>query len=314
MPWAVTQPEGNLASFGNIALHGGDVGGLAAALAHLRYQQIKDAQDQAVNAGLYMKKLQDQAEADRAAAASIQSGQSAGLIPQGDYGTGPESAKYAMSLASQLETKRQRDLQATIEAAHAPYWKAQGDQAAAMAEWIRAGKPLSGPDSGSATGPNTYVDPTTGLTMVGRTSARGVTNYFPLATGLQPTTARTSAPPAQENIDAIIKGYGLTRSDFLDSTRQRGFVNGQPLPAGQPWTNATHIQIAPGDATKPTPSIPIDVFNSIKSQIVGADKNLAPGYGSTTAPKIADTRPIFQDANGNKAYKNPDGTFEPITQ
>ncbi len=31
-----------------------------------------------------------------------------------------------------------------------------------------------------------------------------------------------------------------------------------------------------------------------------------------TSPKAADARPVFKDAKGNRAYKNPDGSFEPI--
>lgn len=287
MPWATTNPEGNLAQFGNIALHGGDVGGLAAALAALRYKQIKDAQDAVVAAGEGIGKEMDKQQAEKAIAASIATGQNAGLIPQGDYGTGPEAGVFAKTLAQQMELSRLRSMQEQLDKNHQGLYDAQAAQANAMAHWINQDKPLAGPAANSsATGfdpTNPFrTDPVTGMVSVGRMSPRGVVNWFPIATGLQPTTARTSAPPAQENLDAIIKGYGLTRSDFLDSTHQYGLVNGQSLPAGQPWDAATHIRIKPADATKPSPDIPIDVFNSIKNQIISGQRT--PPNSATGAP------------------------------
>ncbi len=138
--WAQTSPEGNLAQFGNIQLHGGDVGGLAAALAALRYKQIKDAQDAVVAAGEGISKEMDKRQAEQAIAASIQTGQNADLIPQGSYGTGPTAGIMAMDLAKQLEVQRLRDMQQMLDKNHQGVYDAEAAYKNAMAGAIKSGQ------------------------------------------------------------------------------------------------------------------------------------------------------------------------------
>ncbi len=140
MPWAQTNPEGNLAQFGNIQLHVGDVGGLAAALAALRYKQIKDAQDAVVAAGEGIGKEMDKQKSDAAIAAAIQTGQNADLIPQGDYGTGPTAGIMSMDLAKQLEVQRLRDMQQMLDKNHQGAYDAEAAYKNALAGAITSGQ------------------------------------------------------------------------------------------------------------------------------------------------------------------------------
>ena len=77
-----------------------------------------------------------------------------------------------------------------------------------MAEWIRSGKPLSGPDGGVDTGDEPLTKTVDGITYVGRKSARGVVNWYPLSSPLQQTV-----PTRPKDINTYLKGVNESDLD-----------------------------------------------------------------------------------------------------
>jgi hypothetical protein len=254
MPWTESTPFG---AFGAPPqLHGGNVEGLASALAQLRYKQIKDAQDAAVSAA-------QQIQANRAANAYIQTAQSSGLVPQGDYGGGTAGATYATDLGKLMEAKRLRDLQEKLYGGHEGLYSAQENYQNAMADWVRSG------------GKNVGRYGTQGMVQV--TDKDG--NTINLPAGSKAAQAYLMSqnpdlfPKSDSTVNSVLKGYGLTRGDIVNSSTQRGYLGGQPLPVGQPWQNADEIEISPQANPSQKVRIPKDIFMQLKSGVIGVRKN-----------------------------------------
>jgi len=95
----------------------------------------------------------------------------------------------------------------------------------------------------------------------------------------------TAEERALKNDEQLLKGYVLARSKLSTPTGELP-VQTRLLDEKIKEISGRLEKSRSGTATKPT--------------------------ASTAAPKAAEARPVFKDAKGNRAYRNPDGSFEPI--
>jgi|ERR1041385_7834665 hypothetical protein len=294
MAWLPFNGEGALTGWGPPPqLHGGNVEGIASALLAARIKQQQLVQDSLQQA---MKDYQS----NRAGNAILQQAGAMGLPEAGALqGTGMEGAKGYESLAALMEQAKLRQMQEKLYGAHGDYFRA-------MTDWVNSG------------GKNVSKYGTQSTVSITDKDGNVVNVPAGSRLGQQILAAQnpTLVPKSDSTVNTILRGYGLTRADILNSAGQQGFLGGQPLPKDQPWQNADEFVITPQDTTKQAVRLPKDTFLSLKQSVLGQpiQPNAAPGIRQDDVDQQTLQPTKLAPGYGVQAVKMqaPDGTVSDV--